>query len=200
MQQCSSPTDKILIYSVWDDGDNKVQLVDKGDGVVVQPFGGEGTGLKATLGLSWCNGEDVQFTVTTKRMADSTFNISCDVVYRGSTIHIATYNRGGVYPMQLFQAFLEDYNRSDDATGMLVPRVAKYFEPWCEIDGQRSDVTNANVSKVTTGLDAAGITRCIGGVDEDGDFFLHTGNPEELKCVCSYNTNFKKICFGTTKA
>merc|ERR1711892_1314144 len=50
---------KVAIFSMWNQGDNRVTLVSKGDSVAVDDFGGEGTGLKTMRDLEWSEGEEV---------------------------------------------------------------------------------------------------------------------------------------------
>lgn len=58
IQQRGSVNDKIAIFSVWHDEKScqKVQLIEQGAEVEVQPFGGEGEGLKSTRPLKWNTG------------------------------------------------------------------------------------------------------------------------------------------------
>jgi hypothetical protein len=70
--QVNSPTERRLIFSVWDAGDeavdrkkvaaeNRVQLVAKGDGVVAHDFGNEGTGGHSHLVHDWKLGPTYRF-------------------------------------------------------------------------------------------------------------------------------------------
>lgn len=77
--QVNSPTERRIIFSVWDAGtgqsantraevgaENHVQLLAKGDGVVTKVFGGEGTGGHSHLVYPWKTGEPQRFVVTAK--------------------------------------------------------------------------------------------------------------------------------------
>lgn len=75
--QVNSPTERRLIFSVWDSGgegkdrdkvgaENRVTLVAKGDGVVTGDFGNEGTGGHSHLIYPWKTGETQRFLVTAK--------------------------------------------------------------------------------------------------------------------------------------
>jgi hypothetical protein len=70
--QVNSPTERRLIFSVWDSGnegidrskvaaDDRVQLVAKGDGVVADSFGNEGTGGHSHLVHDWQVGGTFRF-------------------------------------------------------------------------------------------------------------------------------------------
>ena len=72
--QVNSPTERRLIFSVWDSGDEAidrqkvaaddlVQLVKKGDGVVAEGFGHEGTGGHSHLVHDWQLGDRIRFLV-----------------------------------------------------------------------------------------------------------------------------------------
>ncbi len=75
--QVNSPTERRIIFSVWDSGnegvdrskvlpDNRVQLLDKGEGVVASDFGNEGTGGHSHLIYPWRTGETYRLLVTAK--------------------------------------------------------------------------------------------------------------------------------------
>lgn len=72
--QVNSPTERRIIFSVWDAGneavdrnkvaaDNRVELVAKGDGVVADSFGNEGTGGHSHLVFPWKTGKPLRFLV-----------------------------------------------------------------------------------------------------------------------------------------
>lgn len=73
--QVNSPSERRIIFSVWDAGNeaidpkkvpdsNKVKLMGKGDGVVTNEFGNEGTGGHSHFVYPWKAGEKYQFLVT----------------------------------------------------------------------------------------------------------------------------------------
>ena len=73
--QVNSSTERRIIFSVWDAGNeaidpkkvpdsNKVKLLGKGDGVVANEFGNEGTGGHSHFVYPWKAGEKYQFLVT----------------------------------------------------------------------------------------------------------------------------------------
>lgn len=72
--QVNSPTERRIIFSVWDAGneavdrgkvadENRVQLVAKGNGVVADSFGNEGTGGHSHLVFPWRTGKPLRFLV-----------------------------------------------------------------------------------------------------------------------------------------
>ncbi|MBN1854680.1 MAG: DUF5077 domain-containing protein, partial [Pirellulales bacterium] len=75
--QVNGPEERRIIFSVWDSGGeahdrgkvdkaDRVGLVAKGDGVVTNPFGGEGTGGHSHLVYHWKTGEKQKFLVQAK--------------------------------------------------------------------------------------------------------------------------------------
>ena len=83
--QVNSPTERRIIFSVWDSGgeavdrgkvadENRVKLVAKGEGVYAGDFGNEGTGGHSHLVYPWKTGEKQRFLVTAKPV-DATHTI-----------------------------------------------------------------------------------------------------------------------------
>jgi len=81
--QVNSATERRLIFSVWDAGNerkdrarvgaaDRVQLVAKGDGVVAEDFGNEGTGAHSHLVHDWKPGSTFRFLVHAARFGDDT--------------------------------------------------------------------------------------------------------------------------------
>ncbi len=81
--QVNSPTERRIIFSVWDSGneptdrskvssEDRVQLVAKGDGVEASDFGNEGTGGHSHLVYPWKTGDTYRFLVTAKPENSST--------------------------------------------------------------------------------------------------------------------------------
>lgn len=73
--QVNSPTERRIIFSVWDSGnegidrnrvkpEDQVQLLGKGEGVVAHGFGNEGTGGHSHLVYPWKKGDTYRFLVT----------------------------------------------------------------------------------------------------------------------------------------
>ena len=81
--QVNSPTERRIIFSVWDAGDeavdrakvdakDRVTLVAKGPGVVADSFGNEGTGGHSHLVFPWRTGSTVRFLVGCRVEGDKT--------------------------------------------------------------------------------------------------------------------------------
>ena len=81
--QVNSPTERRIIFSVWDAGgekndrgrvadENRVKLLAKGDGVVAGDFGNEGTGGHSHLVYPWKTGENYKLLLAARIDADAT--------------------------------------------------------------------------------------------------------------------------------
>jgi hypothetical protein len=81
--QVNSPTERRIIFSVWDSGrepadrgkvaaEDRVQLVARGDGVFAGSFGSEGTGGHSHLVYPWKTGRTYRFLVTAHPEGTST--------------------------------------------------------------------------------------------------------------------------------
>ncbi|MEQ1830067.1 MAG: DUF3472 domain-containing protein [Pirellula sp.] len=80
--QVNSPTERRIIFSVWDSGNeavdrkkvddaNRVKLIGKGEGVYSGDFGNEGTGGHSHLKYLWKTGEKQRFVVLAKPVDNS---------------------------------------------------------------------------------------------------------------------------------
>lgn len=186
IQQRNSEHDKIAIFSVWNSEQHKVKLKVAGHGVTVQPFGGEGEGLKSTCPLSWSLLEKVAFTVTVEENSPCVFIIRCDVHFRGKDLHMATYSLCDENEKKYhFVSFVEDWNRSPGAKGMSWRREGHFSGAYFEANGSYQTLTKATFSKVMHGSDKYGCDRCSAHT-ENGKFVLHTGNKVCLEECCPY--------------
>ena len=81
--QVNSPTERRIIFSVWDAGkeavdrnkvgdDNRVKLLKKGDGVVAGDFGNEGTGGHSHMVYNWKTNAVHRFLVHAEPQGDAT--------------------------------------------------------------------------------------------------------------------------------
>ena len=93
--QVNSPTERRVIFSIWDSGGEKrdranvdtkdrVTLLEKGEDVVASDFGNEGTGGHSHKVIDWHVGEPVSFLVTAKP--------------EGTTTEYAGYYAKGIKP------------------------------------------------------------------------------------------------------
>lgn len=182
--QVNSPTERRIIFSVWDaangtsamdrstvSADNYTQLVTKGDGVVADVFGNEGTGGHSHLVYPWKTGSTQKFFVTATSAGDAT-------VYAGYWFHpekqlwqlIAAFRaaKDGQGLRRLY-AFSENFGGS---TGNL-RRKALFGRQWIRrVDNTWSELLTATFSHDPTGAHNR-LDRYMG--IENGAFFLSHG-------------------------
>jgi hypothetical protein len=180
--QVNSPTERRIIFSVWDSGNeaidrNKVgaadrtTLIAKGPGVEAGDFGHEGTGGHSHRVYPWKTGERQRFIVTAKP-TDATHTI-----YAGYWFHpekkawqlISAWKspKDGEYLHGLY-SFNEDFG----GTGNL-QRKALFGNQWIRLaDGQWQELTTASFSHDPTGK-ADRLDRFMGV--EKNSFFLSNG-------------------------
>lgn len=182
--QVNSPTERRIIFSVWDAAsgtnakdrstvaaENYTQLVAKGEGVVAEVFGNEGTGGHSHLVYPWKTGSRQRFFVTARPEGDAT-------IYSGYWFHpdkqvwmlIASFRaaKDGQGLRRLY-AFSENFGGS---TGHL-RRKALFGPQWIQLaDGRWQELTTATFSHDATGK-ANRLDRFMGV--EGGHFFLGHG-------------------------
>ena len=181
--QVNSPTERRIIFSVWDSGnegvsrekvgnEDRVTLIAKGENVFSGDFGNEGTGGHSHLVYNWKTGEKQRFLVTEK-IADATHSI-----YSGFWFHpeqkkwmlISSWKapKDGAYLHGLY-SFVENFGGDNG----LLNRKALYGNQWLRTaDGQWHEVTTAGFTCDPTGK-ADRFDRFMGV--ENGQFFLSTG-------------------------
>jgi hypothetical protein len=181
--QVNGPTERRIIFSVWDSGgeavdrnkvvdDNRVVLMGKGEGVYAGDFGNEGTGGHSHLKYLWKTGEKQRFIVTA-RPVDATHTI-----YSGYYFHpdkkqwvlISSWKapKEGGYLRGLY-SFSENFG---GANGHLL-RKALYGNQWIRTaDGKWLELTTAGFSHDPTGKNDR-FDRFMGV--QDGQFFLSHG-------------------------
>lgn len=178
--QVNSPTERRIIFSVWDSGgeptsrgnvseEDRVKLVAKGEGVFSGDFGNEGTGGHSHLVYNWKTGESQRFIVVTKPVDDT------HAIYSGYWFHpekkqwmlISSWKapkaKGELYDL---------YSFSEDFAGSGIFRRKALFGNqwvWCT-DGKWREITEATFSH--TGGDER-FDRCMGV--ENGQFYLAAG-------------------------
>jgi len=181
--QVNSPTERRIIFSVWDSGNeavdrtnvdekNRVKLMGKGEGVFSGDFGNEGTGGHSHLKYLWKTGDKQRFIVTAKPVED-TFTI-----FSGYWFHPDQQNwmlisswkapkEGG--RLKGLHSFSENFGGENGH----LPRKALYGNQWIRSSENRwTEVTAASFSHDPTGRTAR-FDRYMGV--ENGEFFLSHG-------------------------
>lgn len=181
--QVISPTERRIIFSVWDSGneavdrtkvqtEDRVTLMGKGEGVYSGDFGNEGTGGHSHLKFMWKTGEKQKFIMTAKPV-DATHSIYSGYYYRPDQkrwMLISSWKapKEGGYPRGL-HSFSENFVGDN---GHLV-RKALYGNQWVQTaDGSWTELRVATFSHDGTGK-ADRIDRFMG--IENGQFFLSHG-------------------------
>jgi hypothetical protein len=181
--QVNSPTERRIIFSVWDSGnegadrskvdtENRVTLMAKGQGVQSGDFGNEGTGGHSHLVYNWKTGEKQRFIVIAKP-ADSTHTIFSGYYFHPDQkkwMLISSWKapKDGGYLHGLY-SFSENF-AGDNGN---LRRKALYGNQWIRTaDGQWHEQTTASFSHDPTGRDNR-LDRFMG--IENGQFFLSSG-------------------------
>ncbi|MGC4104480.1 DUF3472 domain-containing protein [Ferruginibacter sp.] len=183
--QVNSATERRVIFSVWDAGneavdrnkvseENKVQLVAKGENVFADDFGNEGTGGHSHLVYNWKAGETYKFVVTA-----STDSATATTSYAGYFFMpeeqkwklIACFKapKDGK-PLRKLYSFVENFGGNN---GQLL-RKAYFGNQWIRREsGEWKEVTESKFSYDATGK--AGDRIDYGGGVEGNSFYLWNG-------------------------
>lgn len=181
--QVNNPTERRIIFSVWDSGneavsrnkvanENRVALVAKGEGVVAGDFGNEGTGGHSHWVYPWKTGE-VQRFVVVAHPADATHTIYSGYYFAPDKKEwklISSWNapKEGGWLRGLY-SFSENFGGSNGH----LRRKASFGNQWIRTtDGPWTELTTARFSHDPTGK-ADRLDRFMGV--EDGQFFLSQG-------------------------
>ncbi len=181
--QVNSPTERRIIFSVWDSGheavsrekvgqDDRVTLIAKGPGVYSGDFGNEGTGGHSHLVYNWKTGARQRFLVTAKP-TDATHTIYAGYWFQPDEkkwMLISSWKapKDGQYMRGLY-SFNEDFAGGNGE----LRRKALFGNQWCHTaDGQWHEQTTATFSHDPTGK-ADRLDRFMGL--ENGQFFLSNG-------------------------
>ncbi len=200
--QVNSPTERRIIFSVWDSGDeavdrgkvsteNRVQLVDKGEGVFSGDFGNEGTGGHSHLKYPWKTGETQKFLVTAQPV-NATHTVFSGYYFhpeKKSWMLISAWNapkEGGW--LRHLHSFSEDFRGSNGN----VVRKALYGNQWMRTtDGTWHEMTEASFSHDATGK-VDRLDRFM-GIEGDQFFLSHGGYVEGST---SYGEKFTRPATG----
>ena len=196
--QVNSPSERRIIFSVWDRGgeptdpdkvenEDRVQLVKKGDGVFTGRFGNEGTGGHSHLKYPWKTGTIQKFLVTAKPK-DDTHTLFSGYYFHPDSLQWmlisswSTPGEGGY--MRGLYSFSENFVGHN---GHLL-RKALYGNQWIlDSKGEWREQTTAKFSHDPTGKKDR-LDRFMG--IEQGQFFLSHGG--FLNGFTEYGTVFQR--------
>jgi hypothetical protein len=200
--QVNSPTERRIIFSVWDSGgeaidrkkvgaEDRVTLVAKGEGVFSGDFGNEGTGGHSHLKFPWKTGERQRFVVTARPDA-ATHTTFAGYWLRPDTqrwMLISSWRapKDGGWLRSLY-SFSENFS---GANGQL-RRKALFGNQWIRTDaGEWLELTRVTFSHDPTGK-ADRLDRGMGV--ERGEFYLLHGGYEP--CFTASGTAFDRPAGG----
>ena len=151
--QVNSPTERRVIFSVWDSGkeakdrskvgdDDRVKLLAKGDGVFADSFGNEGTGGHSHLIYPWKTGKTYRFLVAAQIDGDATIYSGYFFFpekHRWGLIARFRAPKDGAYLHGLY-SFDEDFNSANGQQ----KRLADFGRQWIKTtDGKWTELTDA---------------------------------------------------------
>ena len=128
---------RVAIFSLWNDGTNSVSMIKEGEGVQVQGFGGEGTGLKSMKQLNWRPNQKIKFDVkATFVPAIEGWNVRCTIRIGDESHLMAVFQRPGesLHEDFRFGSFIEDFDRDSNyqppsVNGCQYQRSATFLSP-----------------------------------------------------------------------
>lgn len=199
--QVNSPTERRIIFSVWDAGkeptdrskvarDDQVQLIAKGPNVFTDSFGHEGTGGHSHLVYPWKTGHTYRFAVTAQ--PDGTGTIYSGYFYfpeRKAWGLIASFRapKDGGYLHGLY-SFNEDFNGANG----FQKRQAEFGPQWIKTtDGTWAELRTAHFTHTKDGVKER-LDRAAGVVGDR--FYLSNGGfvPTSVK----YGDEFTRPASG----
>lgn len=168
--QVNSPTERRVLFSVWDPASGQTTLVKKGDDVTAGRFGGEGTGGQSYMIFNWRSGTTYKFL--TRGKPDGAGNTIYTSWFfapeSGNWKLIASWKRPNTNTyLTRFHGFLENFNPDEGYQ----ERKAYWSNQWVRLAGGAW----MEVTAFTFTVDATGKNKqrqdYAGGV-ENGKFFL----------------------------
>ncbi len=196
IQELSGPEDKVVLFSVWEPGeqndpnsvpaDRRVEVLSHSDDVRVGRFGNEGTGAQSFFKLKWKIGQTYRFLVTAKPEKPKTsFAAYIWLDEQKAWHHLATFRtltKGE--PWLGLYSFIEDFRR--DGRSPKEARRATFGNGWVQTSkGEWVALTKARFT-----ADATPLNNMDAGV-KDLRFWLATGgkltNQTPLNSVISWS-------------
>lgn len=195
IQELSGPEDKVVLFSIWDPGeqndpnsvpaDRRVEVLHNDKDVRVGRFGNEGTGAQSFYKLKWKIGQAYRFCVkATAEKPKTSFAAYLWLDESNDWKHLATFRtQTGGEPLRGLYSFLEDFRR--DGRSAKQTRRATFGNGWVQTtNGDWVALTKARFTGDGTPLDNidAGI--------KERRFWLATGgdvtNHVPLKSMLSW--------------
>ncbi|MDF1839445.1 MAG: DUF3472 domain-containing protein [Planctomycetota bacterium] len=181
--QVNSPTERRIIFSVWDSGNeavdrdkvadpDRVKLVDRGTNVVTGGFGNEGTGGHSHLVFDWKTGEKQRFLVTAKA-DDATHTTFAGYYFRPDTQNWMLISSWRAPKEGNLLRGLYSFSENFSGRNGHVLRRARFGNQWVRTkEGSWVEITRASFSHDVTGK-ADRLDRFMG--INNNEFFLSHG-------------------------
>ena len=131
---------KVSIFSIWDGSSHNPESTVKElranaifakDGVNVQRFGGEGSGIKSMMAYDWKLNQYSAYMVTVRPTAQPNRNIYTAFLQNPETkkwFRMASFNAIGKSKLRGFHTFVEDFKRN--YTSYNLEHKSSYRNPW----------------------------------------------------------------------
>lgn len=182
IQEIRNKEDKVVIFSVWDPGDQndpdsvetdrRVKILYEGEGVNVSRFGNEGTGGKSMFPYQWEVGETYKFLVKAKpdesRTVYSAYFYLNDKKQWKHLVSFSTLAGGDL--LKGYYSFVEDFWRNGESATKI--HKAQYGNGWV----YSTDKEWHPLTKAIFTADQTTLTNNINaGLTEHDRYFLQTG-------------------------
>ena len=172
--QVKSPAERWILFSVWDaENGAKTTLVSKGEGVIDNAFGGEGTGGQTYLSYNWVAGTTYRFITRARPdgKGGSDYSAWFFAPETGKWRYIATWKRPAISTyLTRVHSFLENFI---DTLGYTERRV-QFGNQWARnVSGAWSEVTAGRYPGAAPATNAQRMDYA-GGL-ENGKFYLRNG-------------------------
>lgn len=203
--QVNSPTERRIIFSIWDSGneaidrdkvkdEDRVKLLAKGDGVYASDFGNEGTGGHSHLKYKWKIGQTFRFLVIAKPEGTHTTYTSYFWFHEKNAWGLISSFRApkdGEYLRGL-----HSFNENFWGTNGNLKRRAEYKNQWIQTEsGTWTELTKARFTCDPTGR--ADRFDYAAGPSKQG-FFLQNGGFEDNGI--KFGDEFSRIAAGRKPA
>ena len=180
LQRGGDRYDRQLQFSVWDaPGGGAAQVIESGDDVVCENFGGEGTGRKCALNYPWRVGDTYRFEVTEAELdGGSAMTLHVTELATGDRRFVGTIRYAVRARLYYFGVFVEDFIGSaptclaQPIRSMAIRRSRAYINgEWHpitsgEVDRAKQDAKNPGTpacANLATREHSAGLEMVMGG-------------------------------------
>lgn len=181
IQQLNSPTNKVVIFSVWDPAkgndpkavksEDRVEVLYEGAGVRIKRFGGEGTGGQCMAPFLWRVGETNRFALRGEAQGGKTAYTAW-IFQTNGWRKLATFRtRTGGKWLTGYYSFVEDFRR--DGKSVHEVRRARFGHGW--VRARSGEWISLSKARFTASGAIWESKENIDAGTQDGWFYLATG-------------------------